>query len=94
MRELKGEVTELKGLATRTAEMVSQHNTVLKVIQETMLTNDDFTKAIKALGATIDTVAEGMNTIKHENVAIGLQQNRHEERIVRLEQKTAVVGSV
>jgi outer membrane murein-binding lipoprotein Lpp len=53
---------------------------------DTFVTKDDFDTGMDALAKGVDKIAEDMTDLKHECVAIKTQQNRHEERLVRLEQ--------
>ena len=75
------DIQELKETTIRIAEKVSAMNEHM----ETFVTKDHFDARLNAIITGIDAIAGGMSDLRMEYVAIKMQQNRHEERLVQLE---------
>lgn len=73
----KADLTELDERTVRIAEKVSSLDTRVGNVEENMVTKDDLQNAVSSILDSVDKVAKGMDVLKSEYTAIGLQLERH-----------------
>ncbi len=79
----KSEYNELKEVTIRISEMVSKHDTQLDRLEENV---ENISKTVNEIATGVDKIMGAVTTLTDEYTAIKTIQNRHEERLVCLEQ--------
>ena len=75
--KLEKHIDRLDQTTTRVAEKVSNIDVRVGNLEENMVTKDDLQNAVSVILDSVDKVAKGMDIMKHEYTAIGLQLDRH-----------------